>query len=112
LASRAAEWAVLSARATLDRHKPRIRGGSDTLSDEAIRERIRALLSSGVLSRKPPTKMFVGPSAGGRFCAICGGGIAQGEMEFESSIPAEVSLVFHRRCADLRVREANGGSAA
>jgi hypothetical protein len=76
------------------------------LSAHSIRERLRELLTTGVLPRKPQAKLFAGASSGYRVCIVCGTGIAKGEVEFESSVPTELILFFHRRCADLWMREA------
>ena len=81
------------------------------LSAHAMRERIRELLTAGVLPKQPPAKLFAGPSPGDRVCIVCGTGIAKGEVEFESSVPTELILFFHRRCADLWMQEAEDGSA-
>jgi hypothetical protein len=82
------------------------------LSADIIRERIRELLATGILPKKPPVKLFAGPSPGDRICIVCGTGIAEGEVEFESGVPTELILFFHRRCADLWMREAENGSGA
>jgi hypothetical protein len=79
----------------------RIRGGSESLSDAAVRDRIRALIHQGVLSHEPPLKMFAGPSQGCRPCSLCGEDLAKGEVEFETTLPDDRVLFFHRRCADL-----------
>jgi hypothetical protein len=99
-------WRINSSRLTLDYPGlARIRGGSDALSDSAVRERIRALIQQGVLLRTPPVKMFAGPSPGSRACSLCGEVLGKGEIEFETTLPDDRVVFFHRRCADLWLLE-------
>jgi hypothetical protein len=91
-----------SSRLTLDYPGlARIRGGGEPLSDTAVRDRIRALIHQGILSHEPPLKMFAGPSQSCRPCSLCGEDLAKGEVEFETTLPDDQVLFFHRRCADL-----------
>jgi hypothetical protein len=99
---RASAWRLDSSRLALDYPGlARIRGGGEALSDSAVRDRIRALIQQGVLSRTPPVKMFAGPSPGSRACSLCSDVFAKGEIEFETALPDDRVVFCHRRCADL-----------
>ena len=89
----------------------RIRGGGEPSPESAVRDRIRELIRSGRLSHKPPVKMFAGPGPGSRSCAVCGGDISRGEVEFEAEVPDKGVIVFHRRCVDLWLQEGQADTA-
>jgi hypothetical protein len=76
------------------------------LSDTAVRDRIPALIHQGILTHEPPLKMFAGPSQSCRPCSLGGEDLARGEVEFETTLPDDPVLFFHRRCADLWLVEA------
>jgi hypothetical protein len=100
-------------RAILDRPRPVFRGGVDeAVPDSAVCTRLRNLLTTGVLARKPTTKIFAGRGAGNHTCVACGSPINEGDIEFEIAVVNEVTLFFHRRCADLWIQEADKGAAA
>jgi hypothetical protein len=108
---RESSWLRLSSRALLDRSRPGFAGGSDDVMPAAvIRARLRDLVSSGVLPRKPPTKMFAGPSPG-RTCVACGSPIVNGEIEFEAGVVDDVTLFLHRRCAAIWTNSDGEGAA-
>jgi hypothetical protein len=108
---RAASWLLLSSRALLYRPRPRLAGGSDDgIPAAAIRARLQDLVASGVLPRKPPTKMFAGPSPG-RTCVACGSPIVNGEIEFEAGVVDNITLFLHRRCAAIWTGSDGEGAA-
>jgi hypothetical protein len=108
----ASEWRINVSRLVLDYPRlARIRGGAEMPSESAVRDRIRELIRTGVLSHKPPVKMFAGPGPGTRSCAVCGGDISKGEVEFEAELPDDRVIVFHRRCADLWSMEGQAETA-
>ena len=65
----------------------------------------RLMINLGTLPEEPPTRMWAGPSEGGRQCGACGGGLATGELEYE--VPAEPATIYmHVRCMELWAIEA------
>jgi hypothetical protein len=102
----ASQWRLDVSRLLLDYPGlARIRGGGEPAPDSTVRDRIRGLIRTGALSRKPPVKMFAGPCAGARLCSACGNDIVKGEVEFEAELPDHRIIILHRHCVDLWLRE-------
>jgi hypothetical protein len=83
----------------------RIRGGSDrtVIGDSkrvVIAVRVRELITAGMLPRKRPTRMFVGPSKDVHGCIMCGEKLMRGEIEYEFDMDSHV-IYLHRRCFEL-----------
>jgi hypothetical protein len=104
-------WLIASTRATLDRQRPGLAGGSGEPPGEevVIRSRLRRLIDGRALPAEVPKRLLAGTCLQGHQCTACGVHLRLGEAELEWENPAGVSLFFHRRCVDLWARE-DGGS--
>jgi hypothetical protein len=81
----------------------RIRGGSERafIGDsqrDLIAVRVRDLIAAGILPRKRPTKMFVGPTMDSHACIMCGEKLTRGEIEYEFDMNSHVIHLHHRCC--------------
>jgi len=105
-------WLLDSSRVTLERPRPRFRGGIDIpfpVTDSVVRARLCRLIDGGAIPRIVPRRMFVGPCVEDHECTACGVDIHKGEQEFEWTNPGGLMLYFHRRCVDI-YRILNGRS--
>jgi hypothetical protein len=100
-ARRLIEWSH-----TMTRYRDaRIRGGAERalIGDSErllIAVRVRDLIAAGMLPRKRPTKMFVGPSLAVHGCIMCGEKLTRGEIEYEFDMDSHV-IYLHRRCFEV-----------
>ena len=70
------------------------------MDDDRIRERIRALLSTGEIACDEPEATWAGNGFGKR-CSACGEPIRPEEIEFEVDLPSGAHLRLHRHCHAL-----------
>ena len=99
----ASDWNIAFAR-VLRRRQPSMSGGTDGV-DGPLRDRIRALMDSGVLPRERATMLWVARSPGGRGCIACQYALRRDEMEYEVLLAETVTIQFHRHCFELWTAE-------
>jgi hypothetical protein len=102
----ASRWLLTSSRAVLDRPRPPFRGGSDPPFDvAAVRERLRLLVTSGVLPHFHSGRLWAGRCRVEHACTICSTKIVVGQIELEMTSPTGVVIFLHRRCVDFWVSQ-------
>jgi len=99
----ASDWNIALARVLRRRHPP-MSGGTDGV-DGPLRDRIRALMDSGVLPRERATRLWIVRSPGGRGCIACRYNLRPGEMGYEVVLAETVTIQFHRHCYELWAAE-------
>jgi len=77
------------------------------VTEEMIRARIRAMLSSGNLDCDDPARVWAGTSAG-EICAACLAPIDPRSIEYEADLHGH-TLHFHMRCHDIWLEECELG---
>jgi hypothetical protein len=97
------DWNIAFAKVLRGR-RPSLSGGTDGV-DGQLRDRIRALMDSGVLPRQPASKLWVVRSPGGRECIACQYNLRQGEMEYEVVLGDTVTIQLHRHCFEMWTAE-------
>jgi hypothetical protein len=105
-------WLLTSSRAVLDRSRPPIQGGQDPADCPAsIRTRLLGLIHRGLLPVVIPRRMFIGPCRETHPCTACGMDIETGAQEFDWTNAGNLTLFFHRRCAEIyrTLNDGHGG---
>jgi len=80
--------------------------GSPKISDDrSLREKVREIVRAGKLPHGSPDHIWGGMGSGAE-CAICGGGIASGDIELEVHFAAADSggkdtYIVHLRCFSI-----------
>ena len=74
---------------------------------EAVRVRVRELITSGDLTCEEPEQTWAGPGEG-KPCAGCWQRIPPSETEYEVVLPSGRTVFFHRACHDIWLEECEG----
>jgi len=91
-------WRITSSRAVLDwGRRPISGGGHAPYDDPAVRGRLQALITAGLLPHRFSGRLLAGPCQKPHDCTLCGLSIDVGEIEYE--IPLKGVVIFlHRAC--------------
>jgi hypothetical protein len=71
--------------------------------DTALLARVKELIATGRIPRKPPARTM-GGSGSGRSCAVCGDAVGPADVEYEMDFDDGASLAVHIRCFHLLER--------
>jgi hypothetical protein len=103
---RRAQWLITSSRAILDRRRPAFSGGGpDAIPEPIIRQRLRTLIESGVLTRAGLGCLWEWVCRQRHQCSGCGAAIVPGDIEVEINTRRGVVLFLHLRCLELWAEE-------
>ena len=82
----------------------------DVMEDNAVRRRIREMITTGALPCEDPPHLWAGHGDGKR-CAGCAEPITSGDIEYEAALTLGRMILFHRRCYAIWQEECAPGAA-
>jgi hypothetical protein len=82
----------------------------DVMEDNAVRRRIREMITTGALPCEDPPHLWAGHGDGKR-CAGCAERITSGDIEYEAALTSGKMILLHRRCYAIWQEECEPGPA-